>query len=92
MVVKTESGKEWLIHKGKGYGKSSETVVVDIKHMSDKWTRHETRNVTGENLNVGSFVEAGGSGYHLLLDNCHHSANRMMKGRRSTYRRDRKSN
>ena len=90
----TESGKEWLIHKGEGYGKSSATVVVDTKHMSDKWTRHEARNVTGKNLNVGSFVKIGRSGYNLWSDNCHHSANRMMKakGRRSTYRRDRKSN
>ncbi len=35
--VTTESGNQWLIHKGDGYGKSSQTVVVDAKHMSDDW-------------------------------------------------------
>ena len=26
------------MHKGSGFGESSETVVVDAKHMSDKWS------------------------------------------------------
>ena len=77
VVVKTESGKEWLVHKGQDYGKSSATVVVDTKHMSDKWTRHETQSAGGKN--VGSFVETGGSNFNLLSDNCHQSAKRMMK-------------
>ena len=77
VVVKTESGKEWSVHKGQDYGKSSATVVVDTKHMSDKWTRHETQSAGGKN--VGSFVETGGSNFNLLSDNCHQSAKRMMK-------------
>ena len=37
--VTTETpGQQLLIHKGSGYGKSSQTVVVDAKHMSNKWT------------------------------------------------------
>lgn len=33
----TESGNQYLVHKGSGYGKSSQTVVVDAKHMSSNW-------------------------------------------------------
>lgn len=35
--VTTAGGEQYLVHKGADYGKSSQTVVVDAKHMSDNW-------------------------------------------------------
>ena len=37
--VKTESGGEYLIHKGEEFGtkRGGQTVVVDAKHMSNNW-------------------------------------------------------
>lgn len=37
--VKTERGGKFLIHKGDEYGtkRGGQTVVVDAKHMSNKW-------------------------------------------------------
>ena len=75
--VTTESGGSYLIHKGDGYGKSSETVVVDAKHMSDKWTTGAVNpNPSGT---VGDLVKTGGANYGLLSDNCHHASGRMLK-------------
>ena len=35
--VTTAGGERYLVHNGKGYGKSGQTVVVDAKHMSNNW-------------------------------------------------------
>lgn len=35
--ITTANGKQYLVHKGPGFGKSSQTVVTDARHMSDKW-------------------------------------------------------
>ena len=38
--ITTESGSQYLVHKGPNYGKSresSQTVVTDVQHMSSKW-------------------------------------------------------
>ncbi|KAG9344998.1 hypothetical protein JZ751_009538 [Albula glossodonta] len=35
--VTLADGSQWLVHKGDNFGKSSQTVVVDTRHMSDKW-------------------------------------------------------
>ena len=35
--ITTESGKQYLVHKGPDFGRSSETVVTDAHHMSSKW-------------------------------------------------------
>jgi len=74
-VVTTGSGDRYLVHKGHDYGKSSQTVVTDARHMSDKWKTTETRSVEGHN--VSDFVKAGGPNYNLFKDNCIHGANRM---------------
>ncbi|VDI48524.1 Hypothetical predicted protein [Mytilus galloprovincialis] len=39
VVATTKNGGKFLVHKGPGYGKSSSTVVVNAKHMSNKWTK-----------------------------------------------------
>ncbi|XP_067366579.1 uncharacterized protein [Channa argus] len=35
--VTLADGTQWLVHKGDGYGKSSQTVVTDAQHMSSAW-------------------------------------------------------
>ncbi|VDI48522.1 Hypothetical predicted protein [Mytilus galloprovincialis] len=39
VVATTKNGGKFLVHKGPDYGKSSSTVVVNAKHMSNKWTK-----------------------------------------------------
>ena len=67
----------YLIHKGDGYGKSGgETVVVDARHMSDKWSTTETRRVEGHT--VSDFVKTSGPDYSIWKgDHCIKSANKM---------------
>ncbi|KAJ3598259.1 hypothetical protein NHX12_001770 [Muraenolepis orangiensis] len=68
-----KDGSTWLAHKGDGYGVSSQTVVVDTKHMSNNWQIKETKNFKGTKT-VGDFVKTGGSDYSLFNDNCHQGA------------------
>ncbi|XP_069051189.1 uncharacterized protein [Lepisosteus oculatus] len=75
--VTLADGSKWLVHKGDGYGISSQTVVVDARHMSSKWEIIETKNFQGSKT-VSDFVKAGGPGYKLLFDNCHFGSGRMM--------------
>ncbi|XP_039973048.1 uncharacterized protein LOC120783829 [Xiphias gladius] len=75
--VTLEDGTKWLVHKGDGYGRSSQTVVTDAQHMSSDWTPVSSREFHGTKT-VSDFVRAGGSGYNLLLDNCHLGSRRMI--------------
>ncbi|KAL2090494.1 hypothetical protein ACEWY4_012757 [Coilia grayii] len=75
--VTLEDGSKWLVHKGDAYGISSQTVVVDARHMSSKWKIIETKNFGGSKT-VSDFVKAGGTDYSLIFDNCHDAAGRMM--------------
>uniref|UniRef100_A0A8C2CVP6 Uncharacterized protein n=1 Tax=Cyprinus carpio TaxID=7962 RepID=A0A8C2CVP6_CYPCA len=77
--VTLEDGTKWLIHKGDGFGISSQTVVVAARHMSNTWTIVETKDFRGSKT-VSDFVKAGGTDYKLLFDNCHDAADRMMEG------------
>ncbi|KAK2855299.1 hypothetical protein Q7C36_007168 [Tachysurus vachellii] len=52
--VTLEDGQEYLVHKGS----SSQTVVVDADHMSDKWKVEETMNFGGSKT-VSDFVKEG---------------------------------
>ncbi|XP_055067765.2 uncharacterized protein [Misgurnus anguillicaudatus] len=76
--VTLEDGTTWLVHKGDGYGISSQTVVVDARHMSNKWKIVETKNFGGSKT-VSDFLKAGGTDYTLLFDNCHDASGRMMQ-------------
>ena len=73
--VTTEDGKQYLIHKGKGYGNSSQSVITPAKHMSNDWQR------AGEsykpNATVGEMMQKSGTGYHETKDNCNHGTARM---------------
>lgn len=35
--VTLRDGSQWLIHKGKNFGISSQTVVVNARHMGNNW-------------------------------------------------------
>uniref|UniRef100_A0A671M919 Uncharacterized protein n=1 Tax=Sinocyclocheilus anshuiensis TaxID=1608454 RepID=A0A671M919_9TELE len=74
---KLKDGTKWLVHKGDGYGISSQTVVVAARHMSSNWKIVETKDFRGSKT-VSDFVKAGGTDYKLLFDNCHDAADRMM--------------
>ena len=75
VVVTTKDGKRHLVHKGKGYGESGQTVVVDAKHMSKKWKVTDSQSVSG--AKVGDYVKKGGKDYNLATDNCHDASKRM---------------
>ncbi|XP_040900566.1 uncharacterized protein LOC121186041 [Toxotes jaculatrix] len=76
--VTLDDDSQWLIHKGDGYGKSSQTVVTDARHMSSAWEPSGTSRDFDGSKTVSDFVAAGGSDYRLLRDNCHHASGRMM--------------
>ncbi|MEQ2258784.1 hypothetical protein XENORESO_002392 [Xenotaenia resolanae] len=75
--VTVDDGSQWLVHKGKGYGLSSQTVVTDARHMSPAWRTTQTKDFDGRKT-VSDFVRAGGGKYNTALDNCHWAARRMM--------------
>ncbi|KAJ0065539.1 hypothetical protein NL108_013102 [Boleophthalmus pectinirostris] len=62
-------GSQWLIHKGPGYGKDSETVVTSATHMSDRWKTLCTKDFKGKKT-VSELMNAAGTTYNLLF-NCH---------------------
>lgn len=67
-----------LIHKGKNYGKSSQTVVVDAKHMSNRWNTVEAREVEGHT--IADFVKTSGPDYSIRRgDHCITSAKKLTK-------------
>ncbi|XP_076746469.1 uncharacterized protein LOC143421182 [Maylandia zebra] len=75
--VTLDDGSQWLIHKGGGFGLSSQTVVTDARHMSSAWTPVSSREFQGSKT-VSDFVSAGGPNYNLVSDNCHLASCRMM--------------
>ncbi|XP_013412058.1 uncharacterized protein LOC106174870 [Lingula anatina] len=75
--VTTDKGNQYLVHKGKNYGVSNQTVVTDARHMSDKWQSKGSVDVGGRKT-VNDFVQVGGTGYNLAKDNCIQASKRMM--------------
>ncbi|GCC24493.1 hypothetical protein chiPu_0002894 [Chiloscyllium punctatum] len=73
--VTTDDGHQWLIHKGNGFGISSQTVVVDAVHMSPEWRVTAVKTVRGRT--VGDYVRVGGEAYRLFTNNCLQAAKRM---------------
>ncbi|KAL3064955.1 hypothetical protein OYC64_001065 [Pagothenia borchgrevinki] len=76
--VTLADGSQWLVHKGDKFGISSQTVVVDARHMSDAWEVFEKKDFNGEDT-VSDFVEAGGTDYTLVFNNCHAASLNMME-------------
>ncbi|XP_071324350.1 uncharacterized protein [Trachinotus anak] len=76
--VTLADGTQWLVHKGKDYGISSQTVVTDARHMSENWETFERRDFRGTKK-VFDFVRDGGQNYHSLFCNCHLASLQMMQ-------------
>jgi hypothetical protein len=77
VLVTTEDGKQYLVHKGKQFGISSQTVVVDAKHMSGAWKNVDSsEKVSGKT--VRDFIKAGGTCYRILDDDCHDVTERII--------------
>ncbi|TDH11228.1 hypothetical protein EPR50_G00058660 [Perca flavescens] len=69
---------QYLIHKGRNHGISSQTVVTSADNMSSKWrATGESRDFNGEKR-VTDFVAAGGETYSLPRANCHDATKAMM--------------
>ena len=78
VVLKTNGGNQYLVHKGPGFGKSSDTVVVGANRMKkSRWTPRETAYVGGK-ATVSDFVQSGGKHYSTRRDNCQHASRRGM--------------
>ncbi|KAK7944512.1 hypothetical protein WMY93_000240 [Mugilogobius chulae] len=76
--VTLDDGRKFMVHKGPGFGKSSETVVTDARHMSDKWQVKQTQAVGGAHT-VGDYVKTGGENYSIFKgQHCHRAAHDMM--------------
>ncbi|KAI0235580.1 hypothetical protein LSAT2_013888 [Lamellibrachia satsuma] len=80
VVVVLDDGRQYLIHKGSQYGtpKGGQTVVVEIRRKSPKWTEVRGSSKQVHISKVTDYVAAGGSIYKTLADNCHDAADRMM--------------
>uniref|UniRef100_A0A3Q3Q720 LRAT domain-containing protein n=1 Tax=Monopterus albus TaxID=43700 RepID=A0A3Q3Q720_MONAL len=76
--VTVANGTRWLIHKGSGYGVSSQTVVVNADHMGPGWKPISPPKDFGGSKIVADFVHVGGTDYNLLFNNCHHASKAMM--------------
>jgi hypothetical protein len=76
VLVTTKDGGRYLVHKGKDFGKSSQTVVVDAKHMSKLWKK-VGKSVSGNGKKIGDFVKAGGKDYKIKGGNCHNARDKM---------------
>ncbi|XP_035987682.1 uncharacterized protein LOC105923093 isoform X2 [Fundulus heteroclitus] len=75
--VTLDDGSKWLVHKGDGYGISSQTVVTDARHMSSNWRVIASKNFRGART-VSGLVTAGGPDYRLFGDNCHDACKKIM--------------
>ncbi|XP_043973372.1 uncharacterized protein LOC122831334 [Gambusia affinis] len=75
--VTLDDGSRWLIHKGDGYGISSQTVATDARHMSSRWKVIESKDFEGTKT-VSDLVGAGGTNYRLIGENCHDACDNIM--------------
>jgi hypothetical protein len=76
-LATTSDGSQYLVHKGDGFGKSSDTVVVDAKHMSKNWQPVGQSRDVGGRASVSDYVKAGGKDYHLRGGDCHDATRNM---------------
>ena len=87
VVVTTADGKKYLIHKGKNYGKSSQTVVVDSKHLSSSWWKVGNNQKVKGKQTIGDFVKKAGKDYNVRGDSCHNASEKLGNlGKRSSCR------
>jgi hypothetical protein len=62
-----------LVHKANGFGRTSQTVVVDAQQMANKWPRRgpvQHHTLESAPVPLGDLVKSGGN-------NCIHGSYRM---------------
>ncbi|KAF1388538.1 hypothetical protein PFLUV_G00091300 [Perca fluviatilis] len=78
LTLDDAESSQYLIHKGRNHGISSQTVVTSADNMSPKWrATGQSRDFNGEKR-VSDFVAAGGETYSLPRANCHDATTAMM--------------
>lgn len=76
MKVTTESGGEFLVHKGPGHG----TVVTDVSNMGPGWSKFgDSKDLSNSNVKLGDMVKAGGSKFNTAHSNCQHAVKDMQR-------------
>lgn len=77
-LITTSDGRQYLVHKGDGFGKSGgDTVVTDAKHMTNRWEAAGPRQDVDGRATVADYVKAGGKDYRLRGADCHDATNNM---------------
>ena len=82
MLVKTENGKKYLIHKGKKFGSWYSRTIIEKPNdtMYNKGYRNVGSPIKPKKLrSIKEYFKASGNGYDFEHDNCHDGAERMIK-------------
>ena len=76
VLIKTESGKQYVIESGQNYGKYSDCILKDANNLGSKmgWKFGETLSVSPD-TNVQKLLAAGQQvrRYNLIDNNCGHA-------------------
>ena len=81
VIVKTEDGSKYLIHKGKKFGSLGKRTVIEKPNyaMYYKGYRNVNDPIKPKKLRrVEDYFKASGNGYHFKYDNCHDGTTRMI--------------
>ena len=82
VILTTEDGSKYLIHKGKDFGtKGQHTEIVKPNDtMYDKVYRNVGGPIKPKNHKIiEEYFKASGNGYDFMKDNCHDGTERMIK-------------
>ena len=82
VIVKTEDGSKYLIHKRKDVVLGVKGTVIEEPNdaMYDKGYRNVGDPIEPKKLrSIREYFKASGNGYNFMTDNCHDGAERMIK-------------
>ena len=81
VIVKTEDGSKYLIHKSKDSKGVKGTVIEEPNDaMYDKGYRNVGDPIEPKKLrSIRKYFKASGNGYNFMTDNCHDGTERMIK-------------
>jgi hypothetical protein len=77
VVVTLSDGRRFLLVKGNQLGRGKDTVAIIYDHMTDDWTKVESKEVKSSTFD--DFFQAGGRKYDVVSDNGNQAAARMMQ-------------
>ena len=81
VIVKTEDGSKYLIHKGKKFGSKGHRTIIEKPNyaMYYKGYRNVNDPIKPKKLRkVEDYFKASGNGYNIKNDNCHDGTTRMI--------------